>query len=181
MSYFCHFFQARFLPDRCAAGIALSDDNTVATKTGETSYNTNVVLTRPTPDAQGNLTVTWRRLKGNMVYVGWAVPDLNPNSDRAFATHGSFIGLQGYLDGLGSKVIQKLPSGSVSLGDTVSLRYDPARGTMHVRVNGGAEVLCFTDLRNDLVPAVCLWGNNTSCVVVVRSARNHTYTRKLIF
>ena len=40
-------------------------------------------------------------------------------------------------------------------GDIVSLRYDPARETMHARVNDGAEHPCFTDLRNDLVPAIC--------------------------
>ncbi len=97
------------------------------------------------------------------------MPDLDPNTDRAFATHGSYIDvLHGNLDGLGTKTIQQLPSGSVSQGGTLSLRYDPARGTMHARVNGGAEVLCFTDLRSDLVPAISLWGINTSCAIVVR-------------
>jgi hypothetical protein len=36
----------------------------------------------------------------------------------------------------------------------------------YARVNGGAEVLCFTDLRNDLVPAVCLYNNITTCKIV---------------
>ena len=113
--------------------------------------------------------VTWRLIKGdNSAYFGWAVPDLNHNTDDAYIRHGSFIGDTGHLCGLATQVIQQLPSGSVSLGGTVSLRYDPVRGTMHARINDGAEVLCFTDLRNDLVPAVCLMSNNASCAISVR-------------
>ncbi len=161
------FFQARFLPDQCAAGITLSDDNTVATKTGERSFNTNVVMTRPAPDDQEKLVVTWRLNEGVHMCFGWALPDLDPNTEDAYFNHGSFIDGTGYLFGLGTKVIQRLPSW-IHAGDTLSLRYDPARGTMHARVNGGAEVLCFTDLRNDLVPAVCLIGQGDSCAIVVR-------------
>ncbi len=133
-----------------------------------------MVLTRPAPDEQGNLTVTWRRMGANTC-SGWAVPDLDPTTLQAYFTQGSFIDGIGHLYGVGTKVIMALPSGVVVLpggtvrnGATLSLRYDPARGTMHARVNGGAEVLCFTDLRSDLVPAVCLEDRGDSCAIVVR-------------
>ncbi len=135
--------------------------------------DTSVVLTRPAPDDQGNLTVTWRLIKVIGSIIGWAVPDLDPNSNCAFMGHCSYIFGEAYLGGLGTQVIQRLPSGRIFDGDTVSLRYHPARGTMHARVNGGAEVLCFTDLRNDLVPAICLFGKGESCAIVVRFTQNN--------
>ncbi len=105
---------------------------------------------------------------------GWALPDLNPTTNRAFDTHGSFVYVSGgALWGLGTKVPSQLPGGTIAVGATVSLRYDPAQGTMHARVNGGAEVLCFTDLRNDLVPAVCLFDKGDSCAIVVRLTHNN--------
>ncbi len=48
---------------------------------------------------------------------------------------------------------------------TISLRYHPAQGTMHIRVNGGAEHSCFTGLRNDIVPAVCIYDNVSFSIV----------------
>ena len=166
MSYFVVFFQARFLPDQCAAGITLSADRITATKTAANCFNTNVLLTRPPPGADGSLVVTWRHGAGVNTMFGWALPDLNPTTDRAFDTHGSFVYTSGGgLYGLGTKG-STLPGGDIPLGATVSLRYDPARGTMHARVNGGAEHPCFTGLRNDLVPAVCLYNQNATCAIV---------------
>ncbi len=60
---------------------------------------------------------------------GWAVPDLDPNTDDAYIAHGSFIRVfNGMLYGLGTMVISKLPSGGISDGGSLSLRYHPARG-----------------------------------------------------
>ncbi len=159
--------QARFRADACAAGITLSADRITATKTAATSGNTNVLLTRPPPGADGSLVVTWRRGAGTAeVMFGWAVPDLNPIAEYACKTHGSFVyAVNGTLWGLGTKD-GNLPGGALPAGGTISLRYDPARGTMHARVNGGAEVLCFTRLRNDLVPAVYFYGQNATCSLV---------------
>ena len=126
-----------------------------------------MVLTRPTPDDQGNLTVTWRCTQGVNTCVGWAVPDLDPNTDCAYRSHGSFISVSGILFGLGTQAIQELPSCGILEGGTLSLRYNPARGTLYTRANEGVEVLCFTNLRNDLVPAVVLAYPKSSCVIVV--------------
>jgi hypothetical protein len=164
-------YQTRFRPDRCAAGITLSDDNTVATKTCE--YwgldATNVVLTRPASDDQGDFTVTWRRTTVTSPFYGWAVPDLGPNTRDAYLSHGSFIGGDGCLYGLGTVGDYSNDSfwiSGIPKGGTLSLRYNPARGAIYARVNGGAEALCFTDLRNDLVPAVLLFHNGCSCTIV---------------
>jgi hypothetical protein len=160
-------FQARFLPGQCAAGIFLSDGNTVATKTSKDSFNTNVVLHRPAFDEQRDLTVTWCR-KGANMYVGWAMRDLDPNTRDAYRTHGSFIDfLDGKLTGLGTTVVERLPNGGIPEGGTLSLRYNPARGTMHARVNDGDEVFCFIGLRNDLVPAINIVFKGDSCTIVV--------------
>ena len=143
----------------------LSKDNDKAIKLGATGWNTSVLLTRPSPNADGSLTVTFRRIKGAF-YWGWAVPDLDP-TDGAARTNGSFVNFSdGELYGLGTKVIEMLPNGEIPDGGTLSLRYDPARGTMHARVNGGAEHPCFTGLRNDLVPAVCFYEQNATCAIV---------------
>jgi hypothetical protein len=165
----CPRSQARFRGDACAAGISLSADRITATKTDAGgSWTTNVLLTRPSPGADGSLVVTWRHEAGGHTMYGWALPDLNPTTDRAFETHGSFVyAVNGALWGLGTKG-STLPGGAIPVGATLSLRYDPARGTMHARVNGGAEHPCFTDLRNDLVPAVCLYNQNVNatCAIV---------------
>ncbi len=132
-------------------------------------HYTSAVMTRPAADADGRLTVTWHQSKhGPSTCFGWAVPDLDPNVDKAFRTHGSFVGAYfGELFGLGIHVIRWLPSHAIR-DDTLSLRYDPVAGTMHARVNDGPDVLCFTDLRDDLVPAVCFCsGEEGSCIVVV--------------
>ncbi len=131
-----------------------------------------MLLTRPAPDDQGNLTVTWRLIKGDNSCFGWAVPDLDPNTRDTHHSHGSFINGSGDFFGLGTQVIGELPNGVFPSGGLLSLRYDPAQGTMHARVNGGAEVLSFTDLRNDLVPAVCLIFQGESCAIVVRYTHN---------
>ena len=162
----CCIYQTRFVRETCARGIELSDDLTTATKTAALSWNTNVLLTRPSPGVDGSLVVTWRHAAGASTMFGWAVPDLNPTTDNAYSTHGSFVyAVTGNLFGLGTKG-SNLPGGTIPAGSTVSLRYDPARGTMHARVNGGAEHPCFTDLRNDLVPAVCLYNQNATCAIV---------------
>ena len=97
---------------------------------------------------------------------GWALPDLNLTTNGAYNTHGSFVYVSGgTLYGLGTKG-STLPGGAIPLGAAVSLRYDPTRGTMHARVNGGAEHPCFTGLRNDLVPAVCFYEQNATCAIV---------------
>ncbi len=159
------FYQARFFREKCARDIKLSDDLTTSTKTGARSWNASALLTRPSPGADGSFTVTLRRIKFGF-WFGWVVPDLNPDDLSIFA-HGSFIDLtDGELKGLGTKAVRKLPSGGIPDGATLSLRYHPAQGTMHARVNGGAEVLCFTDLRNDLVPAVNLVVKGTSCAIM---------------
>jgi hypothetical protein len=159
--------QGVFNPLECAAGIAISDDHTVATKTWVASFDTNVMLTRPAPDSKGRLTLTWRHVKGENTYFGWAVPGLNPNTDAAIKSHGSFVWARtGSLYGLGTKALMKLPSGGIPVGATLSLRYDPTLGTMHARTIDGAEILCFTDMRSDLVPAVCLWDKGDSCATV---------------
>ncbi len=96
------------------------------------------------------------------------MPDLDPNTNVAYDVHGSFMSADdGKLRGIGATAIDKLPCGEIPDGGALSLRYDPARGTMHARVNGGAEVLCFTDLRTDLVPAACFIDQGDSCVVEV--------------
>jgi hypothetical protein len=161
----CYIYQTRFVREKCARDIELSDDLTMATKTGAQSWIAIALLTRPSPSADGSLTVTLRQIKGR-VWFSWAVPDLDPNDIINF-THGSCIDFEdGELTGLGTKAINKLPSGAIPVGGTLSLRYHPARGTIHARVNGGAEVLCFTDLRNDLVPAVRLFCKGDSCAIV---------------
>ncbi len=197
------FFQVRFRPDRCAAGIVLSDDNRVATKTSEWSYDTNVVLTRPAPDDKGNLTVNWRFTGGRKgvalsMWFGWAVPDLDPNTEDPILNHGSFISDIGSLSEsgtLGRTMVGTLPMRTVGLPRalvevvgvhgmicTLSLRYDPHQGTIHARFNGApyggfvgddSEVLCFTDLRNDLVPAVFFCGKDASCEIVVCCKQNY--------
>jgi hypothetical protein len=68
---------------------------------------------------------------------------------------------------MGAPALDILPGGTIRNGATLSLRYDPARGTMHARVNGGAEVLCCSGLPDDLVPAVCLQEQGEECAVVV--------------
>ena len=162
-------------------GITLSDDNTVATKTGEGSSDAKVMLTRPAPDDKGNLIMTWRRTKGGT--FGWALPDLDPDTDLAYGTDGSFICANGSLYGLGIQTRQELPGGTsaIPLGAALSLRYHPAHGTMHARVNGGVEVLCFTDLRNDLVPAVKLYKEGASCAVVVRMTKTFRLFDYVVF
>ena len=126
-----------------------------------------MLLTRPTPGADGSLVVTWRHAAGANTLFGWALPDLNPTTNGAYSNHGSFVhAYDGSLWGLGTQVISTLPGGAIPVGATVSLRYDPARGTMHARVNGGAEHPCFTGLRNDLVPAVCFLEQNATCAIV---------------
>ncbi len=158
-------YQTRFVREKCARDIEISDDLITATKNNDHSWNTIALLTRPSPNADGSLTVTLRQIKGR-VWFSWAVPDLDPNEFAIFS-HGSFIDfVDGELMGLGTKAINKLPSGAIPDGGTLTLRYYPVRGTMHARVNGGAEVLCFTDLRNDLVPAVCLVNKGDSCAIV---------------
>ncbi len=155
----------RFRADACAAGISLSADRITATKTAGYSQNTNVLLTRPPPGADGSLVVTWRHGAGTHIMFGWALPDLNPTTNDAYSNHGSFVYADnGYLYGLGHG--STVPGGRIAVGATLSLRYDPARGTMHARVNGGAEHLCFTSLRNDLVPAVCFYDQNATCAIV---------------
>jgi hypothetical protein len=146
-------------------GITLSVCNTVASKTGRYGDEaSNVLLTRPAQDSRGCFVVTWRHTKGMMNYFGWVVPNLDPNTNAAFQTHGSFVSsFRGYLHGLGTKTE---PIGVIPVGATLSLRYDPALGTMHARVNDKEEELCFTDLRNDLVPAVCLVNSGDSCAIV---------------
>jgi hypothetical protein len=163
-------FQARFLPDQCATGIELSDDNMVATKTRPRGYDTIVLLTRPAPDALGSFTTTWRLNSDRFLSLGYALPDMDPNLYWAVVTHGSFVNSQGRLGGLGTKFTGvfpgQLPGGKLAYGSTLSLRYDPLQGTMHARVNSDDEVLCFTDLRDDLVPAVCLVDRGASCTIV---------------
>ncbi len=114
--------------------------------------------------------VTWRLTIGANTFFGWAVPDLDPNSNNAYNTHGSFVnGVNGRLYGLGTKAIFYLPNYEIPVGATFGLRYDPMRGTMHARVNSDAEALCFTGLRKDLIPAVCIIDQGNSCQVVVRN------------
>ncbi len=97
---------------------------------------------------------------------GWALPDLNPTTNAAFNTHGSFVyAYNGTVHGLGTKG-STLPGGDIPVRGNISLRYHPARGTMHARVNGGAEHACFTGLRDDLVPAVCFYDQNATCTIV---------------
>ena len=153
----------------------------VATKTGKWNLDTYVMMTRPAPDEQGNLIVTWRRQKGGT--FGWALPDLDPDTGQAHATDGSFICANGTLYGSGTRARQELPGGTsaFSVGARLSLRYDPARGTMHARVNGGGEVLCFTGLRNDLVPAVKLYKEGASCAVVVRMTKTFRLFDYVVF
>ncbi len=121
--------------------------------------------------------MTWHHTSGPLTCYGWAVPDLNPTTDSAYNTHGCFIDTYaGDLWGMGTMAVAELPEGYVPPdgrsvipeGATLSLRYHPTQGTMHARVNKGTERLCFTDLRNDLVPAVCLVGEGDSCSIVVR-------------
>ncbi len=133
-----------------------------------------MLLTPPPPGADGRLTVTWCNTRTSNTYLGWAVPDLDPHAEDTMFKHGSFIGTRsGSLYGLG----QEVPSGGdlpipepgwIQEGDTVALSYDPAKGTMHFRLNGGTESLIFTGLRADLVPAVCLLREGDSCAIVVR-------------
>ncbi len=68
-----------------------------------------------------------------------------------------------------------LPRGEIAEGSTLSLRYDPARGTMHARVDGGDEVLCFDQLDHDLVPAVSLREHGDACAVIVSQVYIYIY------
>ncbi len=111
--------------------------------------------------------MTWRRTQGGARF-GWAVPDLDPDTNEV-SEHGSFIWTgTGEVRGLGVLVTAGLPSGRIPERATLSLRYHPVRGTMHARVDGGAEVVCCTGLRNDLVPAVIMYRQGDACDVVVR-------------
>ena len=87
--------QAHFVLAQCAPDIVLTDDLTTATKMGPSNTKTSVVLTRPSPDAQGSLTVTWRHTKGRYTRFGWALPTLDPTADRVYNSHGCFIGAHG--------------------------------------------------------------------------------------
>jgi hypothetical protein len=124
-------------------------------------------MTRPSPLADGSMTVSWRVSPAHGLYFGWALSDLNPHQKRPYENHGSFVCASGNLwFGLGTRTIDKLPSGRIANGDILSLRYDPVQGTMRARVNDDAEYLCYTDLRNDLVPAVFMSTTHCSCSIV---------------
>jgi hypothetical protein len=165
----CPFTQARFRPDVCAVGIILSSDQTTATlstKKKENVWNTNVLLTRPPRGADGSYVVTWRHGGVDALY-GWASPDLDPNTKDVYNTHASVVNAHdGTLhSGLGQPG-STLPGGKIAVGATLSLRYAPAQGMMHARVNGGDEHACFTSLPDDLVPAVCFFAQNNTCSIV---------------
>jgi hypothetical protein len=128
--------------------------------------------------------VTWCHARGNSTMFGWALPDLDPNANHAHGLHlrdydsdnddmpafpafGSFISAaNGELCGLGRLAIKRLPQRKIPTGASFALRYDPAQRTMHVSVNGSSEILCFTTLRQDLVPAVILAVPNDSCTIL---------------
>ncbi len=168
MLLFC-LYQGRFLPDHCSTGIVLSSDCTLATKTDERGANSVAMLSRPTPDDQGGIVITWHLAVGGATF-GWVVPDFHPSSESSLVPNGACVSTSGELVGVGAKAIAKLPSGGVPVGSTLSLRFHPTRGTMHARVNGGAAVLCFSDLRSDLVPAVRLHDKGDACTVLSDAA-----------
>ncbi len=136
--------QAQFRPDRCAAGIILSDDYTVATKPGAISHNTSVLLSRPAPDSKGTLTVTLQYTRSEYLCLGWVLPDFDPNTklddstfsyvnfnlefdrlDDAFGSFalGSFVhAMNGWLYGLGRRGDAPLPTVYSPEGGTLSLR-----------------------------------------------------------
>jgi hypothetical protein len=164
-------FQARFQTDACAAGITLTNSffalsnatgKTTATKSGSASWSTAVLMSRPPPDENGCLKVTWKHTTGTHTMFGWAQPDLDPNTKDAYNTHGSFVyACNGTMRGLGSK--GRNLNGQIPQGSAVSVRYDPARGTMYVRVDDDVEVAGFTGgMANNLVPAVILYDKDDS-------------------
>ena len=159
---------ALFRHDACAAGIDLSPDCTTATKQSAVakSLDTNVLLTRPLPGADGSLTVTWIHQAGTDVKYGWTRPDLNPSSIIDLNKDGSFVGSDGQLSGVGN-LRDPLPDGLIPVNATVSLRYDPVRGSIYARINGGVLHPCFTGLAGNLVPVVCLIDPADSCSIQV--------------
>jgi hypothetical protein len=180
--------QAIFDPDNCAFGISLDEHKTIATKTGERSKNTNLLLTWPAPDDDGSFTITWCLKKGRHVQFGLAVPKFSRNSivdpKGPFVTSSSAENEFGFFfdsyDGLirqgfpswDNMVIRKelkqLPPGGVKVDDTFSLRYHPVQGTLYARVNDGDEHLCFINIsdRIPLFPAVCFTDAGDSCTIV---------------
>jgi hypothetical protein len=163
----------------------------MATKTGERSKNTNVLLTWPAPGDDGSFSVTWCLKKGRDVHFGLAVPKFIRNSivdpKGPFATSnyaendfGFFFdaddglirqGFPSWDDMVIRKELRRLPPGGVKVDDTFSLRYHPVHGTLHARVNDGDEHLCFTNIsdRIPLFPAVCLVNKDDSCTIVSSS------------
>jgi hypothetical protein len=113
------------------------------------------------------MTVKLRHVAGGNTMYGWAQPTLSATDSNSYNSYASCIYTSGgTLYGLGTKKIPNLPTSSIPVGATLALRYNPAQGTLHARVNGSAEVLCFSGLANNLVPVVILYGPGDSCVVV---------------
>ncbi len=163
--------QARFRSDACAAGITLSADRTTATKTGSNGWGTNVLLTRPSV-VDSSITVSWRYLangnSGNTwrSCIGWAVPNLNVTMAGAYSPgNGSFV-IAGGTGGQTGDGATGNTLGALSIGDVVSLRYLPSQGQIHGRKNGNAEVLLFSGLADNLVPAVLITDSSESFIVV---------------
>ena len=125
---------------------------------------------------------------GTNTMYGWALPTLAPNDKDAYNNGGSFLAAFGSnahstaLWGLGEKV--ERISAVITPGALVTLCYNPEKGTIcgciteserrkykgqfseanEDRLN--VTYLCFRGVRNDLVPAVLLYGKGDSCVVL---------------
>ena len=176
--------EARFRSDLCALDITLTECDTTATKVKAWGTNSNVLLTRPLPDDDGNYTITWRHIMGTNTMYGWALPTLAPNDKDAYNNCGSFLAAFGSnahstaLWGLGEKV--ERISAVITPGALVTLCYNPEKGTIYgciteserrkykglLSTQDGLNALCFRGVRNDLVPAVLLYGKGDSCVVL---------------
>ena len=94
--------------------------------------------------------------------LGWGFPTIDPgglNVHRLPNAQGCFwfaaTGSNNTLWGIGKS---GAPSGLpvLAVGQTVTMRYHPANGTIHASINGGAETLLYSGItQRDLVPVVC--------------------------
>jgi hypothetical protein len=159
--------QARFTV--CPPAVTPSAEGTTATKTsGSAGWNTNLLLSRPSPHRDGSMTFKLRHVAGGHTMYGWALPTLAATTTNGYNTSASCVYTSGgTLYGLGTKKISSVPGGSIPVGATLALRYDPLQGTLHVRINDGAEHTCITaGLANNLVPFVCFHNIGDVCTIV---------------
>jgi hypothetical protein len=149
--------------------------------------NTHAILTRPTPNPDGWLSVSFRKVAaagfsdaGDCVYYGLCVPDMapthvNPEHDRTFNPNPQ--GSSAKCVSIASKG-QLLPKGgvartndwtlSVKDGDVLTLQYHPKLGVLYAKCSRhGKSVRCFEDLPANLTFFVSLRHESAGSVQII--------------